>query len=80
MPPPPTSRLSFRDMTFDDLDDMAGLLGDPEVMAYYPHPKSRDEALGWIEWNQRLYQERGFGLWLMELRSEERRVGKECRL
>ena len=79
MPPPPTSRLSFRDMTFDDLDDMAGLLGDPEVMAYYPHPKSRDEALGWIEWNQRLYQERGFGLWLMELRDTGLFVG-DCGL
>jgi hypothetical protein len=43
--PPPTPRLAFREMTPDDLDDMAALLGDPQVMRYYPHPKSRDEAL-----------------------------------
>jgi hypothetical protein len=66
--PPPTPRLAFREMTPDDLDDMAALLGDPQVMHYYPHPKSRDEALAWIAWNQRLYREHGFGLWLLTLR------------
>ena len=69
MPPPsPTARLRFREMASDDLDSLAALLGDPEVMTYYDHPKSRAEALAWIEWNQRLYAERGFGLWLLELR------------
>jgi len=42
--PPPTPTLVFREMTPDDLDDMAALLGDPEVMRYYPRPKNRDEA------------------------------------
>jgi RimJ/RimL family protein N-acetyltransferase len=42
--PPPTARLAFREMTPRDLDDMAGLLGDPEVMRHYPHPKSREAA------------------------------------
>ena len=28
-------------MSLDDLDDMALLLGDPEVMTYYPRPKTR---------------------------------------
>jgi RimJ/RimL family protein N-acetyltransferase len=53
-------------MTPADLDAMALLLGDPEVMAYYSHAKSRDEALEWIEWNQSLYRQRGFGLWIIE--------------
>jgi RimJ/RimL family protein N-acetyltransferase len=66
--PPPTPRLAFREMTPDDLDSMAALLGDPQVMRYYPHPKSRDQALAWITWNQRLYREHGFGLWLLTLR------------
>jgi len=61
--PEPTERLVFREMTEDDLEPMAALLGDPEVMAYYAHPKDRAEALEWIRWNQRLYQEHGFGLW-----------------
>jgi RimJ/RimL family protein N-acetyltransferase len=65
--PPPTPRLAFREMTPDDLDDMAALLGDPQVMRYYPQPKSREEALAWIAWNERLYREHGFGLWLLTL-------------
>jgi RimJ/RimL family protein N-acetyltransferase len=66
-------------MTPDDLDDMAALLGDPQVMRYYPHPKSREEALAWIAWNQRLYREHGFGLWLLTLRATGEFVG-DCGL
>jgi RimJ/RimL family protein N-acetyltransferase len=65
--PRPTPRLAFREMTPDDLDDMAALLGDPQVMRYYPHPKSREDASAWIAWNQRLYRDHGFGLWLLTL-------------
>ena len=80
MPAPlPTPRLAFREMTPDDLDDLAALLGDPEVMRYYPHPKSRDEALAWIAWNQRLYRAYGFGLWLLTLRDSGEFVG-DCGL
>jgi len=77
--PAPTARLRFREMTVADLDSMAMLLGDPEVMTYYDHPKSRAEALAWIEWNQRLYTERGFGLWTLELNDDGAFVG-DCGL
>jgi RimJ/RimL family protein N-acetyltransferase len=66
-------------MTPDDLDDIATLLGDPQVMRYYPRPKSRDEALAWIARNQRLYREHGFGLWLLTLRESGKFVG-DCGL
>jgi RimJ/RimL family protein N-acetyltransferase len=56
---PESARLTFRQMTADDLDDMAGLLADPEVMAYYPRPKTRAEAAQWIEWNRGLYRTHG---------------------
>jgi RimJ/RimL family protein N-acetyltransferase len=77
--PAPTRRLTFRQMTADDLDDMAALLGDPGVMRYYPRPKDRDEALAWIDWNQRLYRQEGFGLWLITLRATGEFVG-DCGL
>jgi RimJ/RimL family protein N-acetyltransferase len=64
--PGPTSRLTFREMAPADIEAMAGLLGSPEVMAFYPRPKTRAEALAWIAWNERLYREHGFGLWLLE--------------
>lgn len=53
-------------MVPSDLDAMAGLLGDPEVMRYYPAPKTRDQAAAWIAWNQRNYAEHGYGLWIIE--------------
>jgi RimJ/RimL family protein N-acetyltransferase len=77
--PQPTQRLTFRQMTADDLDDMAALLGDPDVMRYYPRPKTRKEALAWIDWNQRLYREKGFGLWLITLQTTGEFVG-DCGL
>lgn len=66
MPPADSERLHFREMSHDDLDAMAGLLGDVEVMRFYPRPKSRDEARDWITWNQRNYAEHGYGLWIIE--------------
>ena len=77
--PPPTPQLAFREMTPDDLDDMASLLGDPEVMRYYPHPKNRDQSSAWITWNQRLYRTYGYGLWLISLRDTGTFVG-DCGL
>ncbi|GAA1616131.1 GNAT family N-acetyltransferase [Actinoplanes couchii] len=77
--PAPTPRLAFRPMEVDDLDDMAAILGDPDVMRYYPRPKTRDEARGWIDWNQRLYRQEGHGLWVVTLRSTGEFVG-DCGL
>lgn len=77
--PGPTSRLMFREMTAEDLDDMAALLGDPAVMRYYPRPKDRREALAWITWNQGLYERQGFGLWVVALRETGEFVG-DCGL
>lgn len=77
--PPPTARLVFRQMTEDDLDDMAALLGDPDVMRHYPRPRTRAEARAWIAWNQRLYRDEGFGLWVIALRDTGEFVG-DCGL
>ena len=62
---PDSARLTFREMSLDDLDDMALLLGDPEVMTYYPRPKTLEEAAQWIYWNRGLYRTHGYGLWLL---------------
>lgn len=71
MLPDPTTRLRFREMTPDDLDDMAGLLGDPDIMRYYPTPKTRGEALAWINWNIDNYATFGHGLWIVETHDGE---------
>lgn len=64
--PKPTDRLQFREMTNADLENMTALLGDPEVMRFYPAPKSQEEAASWIQWNLKNYAEHGYGLWIIE--------------
>jgi len=71
MLPKDTPRLRFREMTPEDLDLMAGLLGDPDVMAYYPAPKTREEAAKWITWNRANYAQHGYGLWIVETHDGE---------
>jgi RimJ/RimL family protein N-acetyltransferase len=79
MLPSPTDRLAFRCMTDHDIDDMCRLLGDPEVMRYYPQPKSRAEVQQWIDWSRNSYAEHGFGLWIIEDRARGEFVG-DCGL
>jgi [ribosomal protein S5]-alanine N-acetyltransferase len=59
-----TPRLVLREMSPDDLDFVAAMLADPEVMRYYPKCYSRDEAQVWIERQMRRYARHGHGLWL----------------
>jgi len=76
---PTASRLTFREMTDADLDDMAALLGDEDVMRFYPRPLSRGEAGDWIARNQRRYSDLGFGLWVISKRGSGEFVG-DCGL
>ena len=71
MPVLRTARLTLRQMTADDLDDMAALLGHPAVMRFYPAPKSREEARAWIAWTTASYAEHGYGLWVVQTRAGE---------
>lgn len=76
---PAASRLIFREMADSDLDDMAALVGDEDVMRYYPLPLTRDEARDVITGNQRRYRVHGFGLWIISLRDSGEFVG-DCGL
>lgn len=53
-------------MSIADLDAMATLLGDPDVMRFYPTPKTRPQAAEWIGWNADNYVRHGHGLWIIE--------------
>jgi RimJ/RimL family protein N-acetyltransferase len=68
---PHSDRLTFRNLTDADLDDVAAMLADSDVMAYYPRPKNREEAQGWIDWNKRNYLDHGHGLWIIETAAGE---------
>lgn len=74
-----TRRVRLRQYRHDDLDELAAMFADEETMRYYPRPKTREEALAWIEWSLELYAEHGFGLWVMESTSTSAFLG-DCGL
>jgi len=74
-----TSRLRLREYLAADVDERAAMFADEETMRYYPRLKSRDEAVGWIEWNLESYRQHRIGLWVVDLKSTEEFLG-ECGL
>jgi RimJ/RimL family protein N-acetyltransferase len=64
--PSPTPRLRFRELSRDDLDDLAAVLGAPDPGRPDHRVRTREETRRWIEWQLRNYAEHGFGLWAVE--------------
>jgi RimJ/RimL family protein N-acetyltransferase len=71
-----TPRLALREMTLDDLDFIAALLGDREVMRFYAQSYTRDDAEAWIRRSLDRYTRHGHGLWLVLDRSTAAPVGQ----
>ena len=81
-----TSRLILRDWKEEDIPLFALMNADPHVMEYFLQPLTPEESLNFYHRIQKEFQTCGFGLYAVErkedhafMRSEERRVGKECR-
>ncbi len=71
-----TQRLRLRELSDGDLDFVAAMLGDAEVMRFYPKVLDRAESLEWIERQVRRYADHGHGLWLVEERATGTPVGQ----
>lgn len=74
-----STRIRLREYTHADIEELAAILGNEETMRFYSRPKTRDECVGWIDWNLKLYAEHGFGLWVMESRQSGAFLG-DCGL
>jgi RimJ/RimL family protein N-acetyltransferase len=70
-----TARLRLRELSRTDLDFIADMLGDAEVMRYYEKPLGRAEAEAWIARQTERYARDGHGLWLVEERATGQAVG-----
>jgi RimJ/RimL family protein N-acetyltransferase len=56
--PGPTERLTFREVTLDDLDLVERQLGDPRVMWTVPTPWRREQCRAFIEDSERRWTTR----------------------
>jgi RimJ/RimL family protein N-acetyltransferase len=70
-----TDRLKLREFSKGDLAELAAMVADEDQMAFYPRPKTRDEASAWLSQNLSLYEEYGFGSWFIESLSTSRFLG-----
>lgn len=70
-----TERLILRPFTLDDLDALHEVLGDAEIMGYYPAPFTREQSLKWIVDNLERYRDDGYGLWAMDSKPSGALVG-----
>jgi RimJ/RimL family protein N-acetyltransferase len=69
-------RLFLRHFHVADLDAMADLFGDPEVMRFGPGPQSRDWVQRWLRGClEDYYQKWGFGLWAVVHKPDRRVIG-----
>jgi RimJ/RimL family protein N-acetyltransferase len=71
-----TTRLRLLELAPDDLDFMAEMLADADVMRYYPKRLTRDLSSEWIGRQMERYRTDGHGLWLAEERTSGRPVGQ----
>jgi RimJ/RimL family protein N-acetyltransferase len=71
-----TKRLRLRELTTADLDFVAAMLDDADVMRYYPRRLDRAGSLAWIERQRMRYERDGHGLWLVLDRETDEPVGQ----
>lgn len=71
-----TQRLFLRHLEAADLDFVAEMLGNAEVMRFWPRAMSRAEAEEWIVRQQERYARDGFGYWLALYRATGQPVGQ----
>jgi len=62
-----TRRLLLRRWREADREPFAALNADPEVMAHFPHPLTRDRSHRMIELIEAEFERHDFGLWALEV-------------
>lgn len=74
-----TKRLILREWRQDEEPLLATFLGDEAVMYAYEGAFDNEKIADWLQWNLTLYQEKSYGLWAIERKSDGKIIG-ECGL
>ena len=72
-----TVRLVIRGLQADDLDELAEICGDAEIMRHVGdgQPLTREQTRRWIEKSQANYQQHGFGCFAVVAKADDRLIG-----
>ena len=70
-----TPRLILREFIPEDADGLERVISDPETMRYYPAPYDRTGVEDWIARNLARYEQDGYGLWAIDLKSSGEMIG-----
>lgn len=71
-----TPRLLLRELEASDFEVTAALLGDPQVMRFWPRPFTLEEAVDWIARQRERYARDGYGYWLAIERATGHPIGQ----
>jgi RimJ/RimL family protein N-acetyltransferase len=63
-----TERLRLRQWTEEDRAPFAAMNADPRVMEHFPKLLTREESDAHVDRIEASFQDRGFGLWVLELK------------
>lgn len=72
-----TARLILRPLQQGDLDGMLSVLGDPDTMAFFPEPYSRERLKVIIQKQMQLFETKGYGLFAVIEKDSGHFIG-EC--
>ena len=75
MTPMESDRLILRRWRDSDRAPFAALNADPEVMEYFPGLMTRAESDGFVDRIEAGFDQRGFGLWVVEVRDTGEFIG-----
>lgn len=70
-----SQRLGFRTWRNDDIDAMAVINADPEVMRYFPNTQDREQTASFVARMQGMYEERGYCYFALETLEDGRFIG-----
>lgn len=59
--------ISLRQWRDSDLDALAAMNSDPEVMRYFPALVGREQCATWLIRQRGLIEEQGWGLWVLDV-------------
>lgn len=71
-----TPRLILRQITTDDVDDLAAIFADPVVMKFWPSTRTYAETQQYCDRILSCYEEYGFGLWATVHKADNKLIGR----